>query len=158
MIINCPHCFTRIVPTQEGECPSCRKIISEADVDPDRTSVSVEHLAVLPPNCFACGRHTDRYYKVVEKFSRQADGDGEGTTLVLLAISLLTNCAALPLALLFGLRQRTKDTIIVEVPQCELCGAEGRPTPISINPNTLRLTFLVHRDFQRALQEARSGS
>jgi hypothetical protein len=59
-IVLCPNCKTRVVPTREGECPSCRRAAFPAMPPPDETqpcpscSSPLASQAVL---CVACGFH-----------------------------------------------------------------------------------------------------
>ena len=157
MIVECPHCYTRVWPTPQGECPACRKSIHDAtDADRAKTSVSIGHRSLLPPYCCDCGRPTDRYVRIVRRVSCKADvADSPAGLLSVLA--LLVSWWFLPLAVMSGLRDRTGDVVIVEIPQCEVCGESGRPAPIRVNSEELRMTFVVHKDFSKQIAEQSSS-
>lgn len=153
MIVECPHCYTRVWPTPQGECPACRKSIHDAtDTDPAKTSISVRDLSQLPPHCCDCGRSTDRYVKVVRRISRKTDVADSAAGLFSV-LALLISWLFLPFALMSGLRERTADVVVVEMPQCEVCGESGKPAPIRVNSEELRMTFVVHKDFSKQIAE-----
>ncbi len=47
------------------------------------------------------------------------------------------------------LHKRSNDITLVMMPQCEPCGALHRPAPVRVDTEELRLTFVVHRDFEK---------
>lgn len=157
MIVECPHCYTRVWPTPEGECPACRKSLHDTtDTDPAKTSVSIAHRSLLPPYCCDCGRPTDRYVKIVRRVSRGVDV-ADSPAGLLSVLGLLVSWWFLPFAVLCGLRDRTGDVVIVEIPQCEVCGDNGKPAPIRVNSEELRMTFVVHKDFSKQIVEQSSS-
>jgi len=72
-------------------------------------------------------------------------------------LALLVSWWFLPFAVMCGLRDRTGDVVIVEIPQCEVCGDSGKPAPIRVNSEELRMTFVVHRDFSKQIAEQSSS-
>ena len=158
IIVECPHCYTHVVPTSEGECPACRKNIHDvADTDPARTSISIPHSSQLPPNCCHCGRPTDRYVKVVRKISRKTER-GDSTAGVFFLLGLFVSCLLLPFALILGLRERSGDFVVVRIPQCEVRAKNGKPAPIRVNSEELKMTFVVHKDFKKQIAEQSTSS
>ena len=152
LIIECPHCFTVVVPTAQGECPACRNIVQDApEADPSRTSLSVPHLANLPAICCDCGGNTNRYVKVSRKISRNTDGEDPSSALILLLGLLMGGWFSCLLALFRGDSSRIGDMVVVKMPQCDVCRAYGPPDPIRINSEELKMTFVVHKDFKAAV-------
>lgn len=45
-------------------------------------------------------------------------------------------------------RSRVKDTVSLEMPQCELCAQHGPPTPTTVNSEEYQMTFVVHKEFK----------
>ncbi len=55
MIVECPHCHTRVLPKADNICPACREnILDTHDVDPNMVSLSVRESQDLPPYCYRC--------------------------------------------------------------------------------------------------------
>ena len=53
MIIKCPHCYTWVIPADDGECPACRKNVNElSGTDPKRTLMGKETVAMTE----CCGK------------------------------------------------------------------------------------------------------
>lgn len=50
-------------------------------------------------------------------------------------------------------RRRSRDTLLIRLPQCKLCASQRRPAPVRVNSEELRLTFVVHRDFKHKVVE-----
>lgn len=147
MIIECPHCYTRVMPGPEGECPACRKNTRDtAGTDPAKTAMSIPNQASLPPVCCECGRPTDRYVKVTRSVRVQGAAEGSGGTLASIGLWLLGGFTIF--ASSGHSRGTSGDVIVIHMPQCPLCGAEGPPSPKSVNAEELRMTFVVHKVFK----------
>ena len=153
-IEECPHCFTRVVPTGDNECPACRKSLRDVKgTDASKISLAVMHGGVLPPYCCDCGQATKRYVTVRSTIPGEGGtGCGAGFAVVLSAI--------------FGVfvigdddqpRRRSRDTIVARIPQCERCAALKKPEPIRANPQEQHMTLVVHKDFQQRVVEERSS-
>ena len=56
-----------------------------------------------------------------------------------------------------GPRRRLSDTIVVRMPQCELCAPLGRPKPIRVNTEEYHVTFVVNKSFSERVGESRQG-
>ncbi len=158
MIVECPHCYTNVLPSREGQCPACRNNVHDAPkADPSKTSLTVRHGAELPSFCCGCGCPTDRYVKVLRKIShKKAQQD---TSLGLfLVLGLLFGWIFWLIAWMRGdFRTRVGDVVVARMPQCKLCGANGAPDPIRVNAEELRMTFVVHRQFkEKVLEKAES--
>ncbi len=157
-IVECPNCYTHVIPTSAGECPACRKdMTSAAGTESDKTSFSINHAAKLSPYCCGCGCHADRYVKVARHISRERD-ERDSSNDVLTVLILTVGWIVLPLVWMFGLRHRIGDVIVVRMPQCNVCASNGPPIPISVNSEELRMTFVVHKQFKEANQPPLQGS
>ena len=161
-IVECPHCYTHVIPTSAGDCPACSTSMSKvAEADSDKTSFSIDHEAALQPYCCGCGTPTDRYVRVVQRISRERDSR-DSSAQMLTVLVLVGGWMVLPFAWLFGFRGRIGDTMVVRMPQCQACAADGTPVPLRVNSEELRMTFVVHKTFkernQPDLRKSRAGT
>lgn len=153
MISECPHCYTRVVPNSEGECPSCRNNVRDAEsAGTLNTSLPVRHLADLPAVCCQCACATDRYVKITRQISREKEEEDSSAGIALMMGGWIFALVAL---LLGDFRSRSSDVVVVRMPQCDLCGANGSPDPIRVNSEELHMTFVVHKGFKRRLMKDR---
>ena len=146
MLIDCPHCYTRIVPKSDGSCPACQKDTRDTTgLDLSRTSIQVSQGDVLPPICCGCGQQTSRVVAVYRKTS----SGGEPSTLVgAVVFALLSWCVGIWL-MLRGIANTT--VAEVKMPQCEACGRQGPPEPRYVDFANARMTFVVHRNLKAAM-------
>ncbi len=148
MVINCPHCYTRVVPKDDGGCPACQKDTRDtAGVDTSRVPIRVWQGDVLPPICCHCGRQTSRTVSVYRKTSLP----GEPSTLAgAIVLWLLSWWFGLWL-LLRGMAGTT--VVRVALPQCDTCGASGTPNPRHVDFANARMTFIVHKNLSDAMTD-----
>lgn len=150
MILECPHCFTTVMPNAAGECPSCRNDVRRAaNSDSAKTSLTVGHLVSLPAICCDCGRETMRTVSIRRKISHRREYAPEPNVFV---IGLIAGLAGLIVGLLRGgFSTRIGDTVIVRMPQCDRCRSNGSPAPTHVNAEELQMTFIVHRDLKQSV-------
>ena len=148
MIVDCPHCYTRVVPTSHGGCPACRQSVFEAsEADHSKASISVAHLEQLPTVCCDCGCATDHTVKITRKISRKSEVQPSDD--LLSHIGSLFSWIGWLLAVLRGeFRSRIGDQVIVRMPQCAICSESGIPDPIHVNAQELRMTFIVNQELK----------
>ena len=149
MLIDCPHCYTRIVPMSDGCCPACRKNTRETTgADLSRTSIRVSQGDVLPPVCCDCGLVTSRVVSVYRKNTPS----GEPPTSFGAAIFALFS---LPLGLWLMLRGMANTTVAqTQMPQCDTCGTWGPPEPRYVDFGNATMTFIVHSNLKDAMAGA----
>jgi hypothetical protein len=148
-IVECTHCYTKVLPPLSGECPACGKNTKDiSGTDPTRTSLSIGHGEELPPFCCDCGNKTDRFVKVIRSVS-QKDGGVDSLRLIYFLLGWFLNVIFFILAA----RNRSSDVVVVRVPQCRDCRKNGSPKPISVNSEKLRMTILVNRHFKQLVDE-----
>jgi hypothetical protein len=145
-VVECPHCFTRVIPKADGLCPACQQDTRQSGEAADRALIRVAQGDVLPPVCCDCGCETDRYVTVRAKTSRRADRDTDFAAEDVVFTILLG-------WLFFLLRPFTRriaatETIQVKMPQCPPCGKRGLPTPRYVDFDRATVTFLVHRNLK----------
>ena len=119
--------------------------IDEPGAAPQQTSIRLSHNQQLPTVCSCCGTFTDRFVRVVREISRRKEQDRSAE---LLLLGLFSWTVVLLAWLRGDFRSRVKDTVRVEMPQCEFCGENGPPIPTTVNSEEYQMTFVVHRDFK----------
>lgn len=149
MLIDCPHCCTRIVPKSDGICPACQKDTRDTTgLDPSRTSIHVNQGDVLPPVCCECGQPTSRSVSVY----RKASGRGQPSTTVGLVVFALLSWSV---GLYLTLRGLANATVAqVRIPQCEACAKRGPPQPRYVDYGNARMTFVVHKNLKDAMTDS----
>ena len=146
MLVDCPHCFTAVVPKSDGTCPACQGDARAPGLDPDKISLRIVQGAVLPSVCCDCGKFTDRFVDV----SRSRSDDREqGSTFVGNLFGLF---ASWPLSLFMLLRGIDQTRVVqTQLPQCAVCAGDGAPRPRYVDFNEVRMTFVVHRKLKDAV-------
>src|SRR6185503_18136020 len=142
MVIECPHCYVRIVPMGGGRCPACGKNTrDQSGADLTKTRMSLRAGEPLPDNCYLCDRATLRTVKwkcVVGDF-----GSGKLAMLMRLLGGILLpplRHAAFSPAESFVRRMKLR------LPQCPACAS--KPEAEYVDMDNYVATFLVHRDFR----------
>jgi len=133
LIVECPHCHTRVVPKANNICPACRNNMLELQgVNPNQVSLSIHESEELPSFCYSCNTYTERYVRV----SADKESDLE--------------------VLLFGrsLPEATSN-VIINLPQCEQCGEMDEPEPVDVDYDHQKMTFVVHRGFRERVFQLR---
>jgi hypothetical protein len=146
-IVECPHCYTDVLPMADGRCPSCLADTSAQSAEDGRfTKASLRHQAKwLPAVCVVCGMPTER----TRRFSQRAKNERYGTN-----PARGTGGIGLILTWLFDyLSGKMHQEIALEVPQCEECHRRGRDFRVKHLDFDGRIaTFIVHQNFRRALE------
>ncbi len=136
--VECPHCYTRVLPMENNICPACKMDMSDThDIDPRLVSLVIRESDDLPPYCYSCNSYTERYVKVV--------GD-KGT--------LLDQSFGSVVSLFVPRRKIEENTsnVFVRLPQCELCAEAGEPSPLYVDYINQNMTFIVNIDFKKRVQ------
>ncbi len=150
MIDECPHCYGRVIASSSGECPSCRKNIHDrTGTDSTKTTVLVAHGTMLPPYCCDCGKPTDRRVKVKSTVGGPGGRDWGFLAVLLFPFSMILSLVLSAVARSEQMSRRSNDVAVVKMPQCKACGSLRRPSPTRVDTEQLRLTFVVHRDFEK---------
>jgi hypothetical protein len=134
MIVECPHCYTRVLPMENNICPACKMDMSDMeDVNPELVSVVIRESDELPPYCYLCNSYTERYVTIV--------GD-KGTLLDEIASRLVP------------VRQNEDRTsnVYVRLPQCENCAELENPSPRYVDYEHQTMTFIVNKGFKERVQ------
>jgi hypothetical protein len=150
-LIQCPHCYFRVLPSKQGFCPSCHKDVHDlAGFDPSRTLMDIPDTISLPDYCLTCARPTKRRVKILSK----ADLDKEPSLFNFLKhlnqVSLVPSYAYAE----YGDMDGTSPTVSVSIPQCDKCAKRGKPNPVHTDFENMRMTFIVHKIFKKKTRQA----
>ena len=147
-IIECPHCYTRVLPNAAGTCPSCAGDVNDTyGTDPTRTSLSIETNTLLPPLCSQCAAPTDRTVLLVSSQRSASDTGIESSSLRWNVFSLLLG------KLRPAPRNVDRPEVSLHLPQCPSCAElRGRPKPRAISYERATMVLEVHRVFRTAVE------
>ena len=150
MVVDCPHCFTKVIPKPDGSCPACQRNTQENLARPDFSAVRILHNATLPLICCGCGQAADQYQSITSHST-------EGRTEVSGIMAILLAIVSLPMAL-FMLFRNIHETSVVQVklPICPHCRQFGIPAPQYVDFKNARMTFVVHKRLKEALEPSTS--
>jgi hypothetical protein len=145
MVVECPHCYTRVVPSPDGVCPACTKNVRELGAgNPDLTRMQISAQDRLPPNCYLCDSPTTDTVRI-----RRTVVKGSGApTVVRLFLAVVT-----PLwAVAFANSTRFRHSVKIRVPQCAACASRTRAEPAYVDFEQAKFTFVVHKAFRDRVQ------
>ncbi len=153
MIVECPHCYVKVIPSQEGICPSCRQNTRDlSGTDPSRGSLSIHEHERLPDLCFQCGVRTSQRVRVSRR--RYDENDPAPTPLAAVLLNLFTLLGGY--IFLGGTRQVMRVRILL--PQCRSCARQqGPPDPRYVNYESHNMTFVVNKAFRNEVYLLRRG-
>ena len=149
--VECPHCYTRVLPSVRGQCPSCLKNV-RGQVS-RFTAVDIEQDSKLPNHCCLCDANTERVVTV--------HANPQSLQKRVLAVALLV------LILPFSLVMRPVGTLValgslvpsegtgrfkVRLPQCRECAKQGVPRPRHVDFARRQMTFVVTKAFHARLR------
>lgn len=134
LIIECPHCHTRVIPQSNNVCPNCHEDVTDiSGVDRDHAPFTVSETEEFPSYCHSCNQYTDRYVRVTS--------DNE----TFLEQILFKN--SLP-------EDTTK--VFVFLPECELCSDKDVEL-VDVDYEHQTMKIMVHHGFRdRVLQYRQS--
>jgi hypothetical protein len=125
VFVECPHCYTKILPLADNTCPACQGDLSNLDgVDTNKVSFLIYESEKLPPYCYSCNQYTEQEVRV--------SGDQESI------LSKFLEGNVLP-------EQTTN--VIIFLPQCEICAELEDPEPVEVDYELQTMTFVVHTGF-----------
>lgn len=131
VFVECPHCYTKILPLADNTCPASQGDLSNLDgVDTNKVSFLIYESEKLPPYCYSCNQYTEQEVRV--------SGDQE---------SILSKF------LEGDVSPEQTSNVIIFLPQCEICAELEDPEPVEVDYELQTMTFVVHRGFRdRAIQ------
>ncbi len=145
MVIDCPHCFTKVISKPDGSCPACQGNTRASTASTDHTAVRIAHGEELPLICCGCGGPADHYHTITQHSS---EGRAEGAGVMALLLALIS----WPAALLMFVRGLQETSVVrVKLPFCSRCRQLGAPTPKYVDFKNARMTFIVHKRLKEAI-------
>jgi hypothetical protein len=152
MIIECPHCFTFVLPKPHGECPACQCNTRDLrDADEDLASVVISEHSPLPDICCQCGVMTRRVVKVlgskpVDGFVPAGHTEGRFRPMLVLLHFLFA-----PVGAIFAHHLNEGPSgwnhVQISMSQCDECAECGPPQPLRVDHEQYTMRFAVHREF-----------
>jgi|GEM_PF-1852086 len=133
IFIECPHCYTKILPLADNTCPACQGDVSSlVGVNPNKVSLSIHESEDLPLCCYSCGQYTEEEVRV--------SGDQE---------SLLSKFFS------GNVSPEQTSNVIIFLPQCEFCAEIEDPEPLEVDYEDQTMTFVVHIRFRDQVLQLR---
>ena len=151
MLPECPHCFTRVIPSKDGICPSCGK---DMEAPPEDTGVSarISKRTKFPNICHQCGVNTTKTSEISEWKRESVEEQEKEDSIVISMLSLAASMIFLPLGFvvqLLGLsrnEQHLDTELRLSIPTCGSCDAKATTVvDCSIEKQSMRI--LVDRRF-----------
>lgn len=126
IFVECPHCYTKILPLADNTCPACQSDLSNPDwMNPKMVSFLIYESEDLPTHCYSCDQHTEQEVRI--------SGDQE---------SILSKF------LMGGVSPEETSNVIIFLPQCEVCAKIEDPDPVEVDYENQTMTFVVHAGFR----------
>jgi hypothetical protein len=159
MMIECPHCRRRVLPSVSGECPACHENTNDAgSANPDESLLSITEATMFPNLCCTCIEPTTNRVKV-QRTGKLAGSGNRTQQLSSASESLILFFGGIVglVMLLFSKLSRQHEaglgSFISYVPQCKSCAAKRKIEPASVDLEHHRLSILVSRRFGEAVTE-----
>lgn len=133
IFVECPHCYTKILPLADNTCPACQGDLSHLVwVNPNKVSFLIYESEELPSYCYSCNQYTEQEVRV--------SGDQE---------SILSRF------LTGDISPEETSNVIIFLPQCETCAEIEDPEPIEVDYELQTMTFVVHAGFRDRTNQLR---
>ncbi len=137
-IVECPHCYGKVIPINGKFCPACQKDISETDNSKQAlAALTVRESSALPAYCYLCNIPTSRSVTINESQNLNSDGMLQ-KILIFLVASTIT----------FMKMSEGCRSVRIRIPQCHQCAKNGKPKPTQVDFDNLEMTFIVNRNFR----------
>jgi len=126
IFVECPHCYTKILPLADNTCPACQGVLSDmAGVDPNRVPLMIHESEDLPLYCYLCNQYTEQEVRV--------SGDQE---------------SVLSKFFMGNVSPEETSNVVIFLPQCESCAETEDPEPVEVDYDMQTMTFAVHAGFR----------
>jgi len=143
-IVECPHCYTRVIARDDGSCPACGENTGDlSGTNPNETIVTVTPCQKLPDCCMLCGQSGTKHYQI-------GGTSGDDITMSISA-SIVGFIAALFTGFGFFSLPRDDMPFSVKIPLCSRC-ARPLPRPIHIDTENYQMRFLAHIQFRAEME------
>lgn len=135
VIVECPHCHTRVIPKSNNLCPACQEDISDLqDTDPNQVAFTIHESEELPSYCVSCNMYTERIV-------RASADDESGILTAIFGLSAPDNTS----------------NVILYLPQCEMCDELEGPQLVEVDYEHQTMTLVVHRGFRDRVIQLREN-
>ncbi len=162
MVTECPHCFRRVVPHANGDCPACHRDINAPPAgDSARSRITINENTRFPDICCICGTPTSRCSKLVcsGQIAIGAPGTKTSSDPGFLTVALFGGIFARLALLCFGFGPREQGhmsdgMLIFRIPHCKVCSKAGKLEAATTDLEHYQIALIVHRDFAMQLPNA----
>ncbi len=147
-MVECPHCYTRVLPSRSGQCPACGKNTKDAPLGSalPRTKITIREGTRLPAICYNCGTPTNRMKTIRQGWQ------GAGDSWIGRAVALIMLILAPFWVLLWWLgRSPRPSSMRIRLPECAACSRASTPNVEHTDFGAGEVTLVVHRDFRAAV-------
>ena len=159
MLTECPHCFTRVLPRPDGQCPACQQsTIDVRDADREFMTVTVREDSRMPDFCCTCMLPEQRLVRIARSRVVWGSGGDTGAAAVVAMVlhGLLGGLAGF-VAMLHSDKRSGSQKVIVRVRQCRPCSRRLPLEPVFVNYDGYYMKIVVHRDFAKMFGELNGG-
>ncbi len=155
MLTECPHCFTRVLPRPDGQCPACQKsTIDVRDADREFITITVRENCQMPDFCCTCLLPERRLVRISR--SRvvwgSADDGGVGAAAAFVLQALVGGVHFLLHALLSDKRSGSQK-VVVRVRHCRQCSRRQPLEPVFVNYDGYYMKIIVLRDLAEMFRD-----
>jgi len=156
MAVDCPHCFTYVVPKADGHCPACQQDTRDVGAwEREHTTVVIGEHSHLPEICCDCGVPARRIVRVKrskpnkdEAVTEYVESQSAALLVLLLVLRVLLGPFAAIISQFVG-SQRNWLHVSVSIVQCSECAESGPPEPLRVDHQLFTMRFVVHRNFSQ---------
>lgn len=142
MLTDCPHCYKKVIPMQDGKCPGCGKnTMDTTNANINMTLLEIQQGTPLPQICCFCGENAEG--TILVERSKSTGGESLFIRILVLVFS--------PFLYLFGNGfERKTSKLKIFLPTCAKCSNENIE-PRHVDFDNYAMTFVVHKKFKRSL-------
>ncbi len=150
MMLDCPHCYRKVLPRTTGECPICHKDTNETrGTDPSKTRICLTEKSVLPDVCVSCGAFANRRVTVTARGLNTGANDVGGSK----GASRIPGLIGLIISLCTSQGRPGKAAMKILLPQCDQCNGVLKLEPDLVDFERYESWFIVHRNFAQSLKQ-----
>lgn len=163
---ECPSCFLRIIPSEDGTCPACQcNLLEAAGRRPNQATMWLVKGKLLPQLCCTCARATDHTVTIGEREFGESDGTDDSAVLWTIkaagvaVVALFTGCIGFIFIMVAFLWHTLDDAdddsgevsraVQGEIPQCHDCERECEITVCDVDFRQGAIKVVVHEQFER---------
>jgi hypothetical protein len=155
MLTECPHCFTRVLPRPDGQCPACQQsTVDVRDADREFRTVTVRESSHMPDFCCSCMLPERRLVRIARsRVVWGSGGDSGAAAVVAMVLHGLLGGLTGFVRMLHSDKSSGAQKVVVQVRQCRPCSRRLPLEPVFVNYDGYNMKFVVHRDFAKMFGE-----